>query len=138
MSFNNSFNTSYNNGKQEPQATLKFESNTKDKGYSGYITKDAIYLEKQLSDRLSTLLPDSSDSTKLIQAFGHTFDEVIKRDKDFGSLLLKIKNAYDVYLEKVTYKESEARSQSLQSRLELAEEKDGALEHSKRIEIMQA
>jgi len=66
LSFNNSFNTSYNNGKQEPQATLKFESNTKDKGYSGYITKDAIYLEKQLSDRLSTLLPDSSDSTKLI------------------------------------------------------------------------
>lgn len=52
LSFNNSFNTSYNNGKQEPQPTLKFESNTKDQGYTGYITKDAIYLEKQLSDRL--------------------------------------------------------------------------------------
>ena len=51
-------------------------------------------------------------------------------------MLLKIKNAYDVYLEKVTNKESEARSQSLQSRLELAEEKDGALEHSKRLQIM--
>ena len=30
---------------------------------------------------------------------GHTFDEVIKRDKHFGSLLLKIKQAYDDYVQ---------------------------------------
>lgn len=37
---------------------------------------------------------------KKIQAFGHTFEEVIKRDKNFGSLLTKIKKAYDEYLHK--------------------------------------
>lgn len=35
-----------------------------------------------------------------MQALGETFDEVIKRDKSFGGLLLKIKQAYDDYLRK--------------------------------------
>jgi len=33
----------------------------------------------------------NQDPKKSIQAVGHTFDEIIKRDKDFGKLLLKIK-----------------------------------------------
>ena len=53
-----------------------------------------------------------------MQAFGHTFDEVIKRDRDFGSLLLKIKHAYDDYLNKVTHEEPIARPPSLASRLQ--------------------
>ena len=32
-----------------------------------------------------------------MQAFTQTFNEIIKRDKNFGSLLLKIKQAYDEY-----------------------------------------
>lgn len=43
-----------------------------------------------------------------MQALGETFDEVIKRDKSFGGLLLKIKQAYDDYLRKQT--EPSARS----------------------------
>lgn len=35
-----------------------------------------------------------------MQAFDQTFNEIIKRDKNFGSLLLKIKSAYDDYLRK--------------------------------------
>jgi hypothetical protein len=42
------------------------------------------------------------DQAKKIEYIGNTFDEIIKRDKNFGSLLLKIKSAYDSYLEKVT------------------------------------
>ena len=34
----------------------------------------------------------------MIQIFGNTFDEVIKKDQNFGSLLVKIKQAYDDYL----------------------------------------
>jgi len=36
-----------------------------------------------------------------IEAFEQTFQEVIKRDMHFGSLLLKIKQAYDDYLKKL-------------------------------------
>ena len=32
---------------------------------------------------------------------GKSFDEVIKRDKNFGKLLTKIKKAYDEYLTKL-------------------------------------
>jgi hypothetical protein len=35
-----------------------------------------------------------------MQAFTQTFTEIIKRDKNFGSLLLKIKSAYDEYIKK--------------------------------------
>ena len=35
-----------------------------------------------------------------IHEIGLTFEQIIKKDKDFGSLLLKIKAAYDAYLEK--------------------------------------
>lgn len=37
-----------------------------------------------------------------MQAFTHTFNEIIKRDKNFGSLLLKIKQAYDEYIRRST------------------------------------
>lgn len=36
-----------------------------------------------------------------MQAFNQTFNEIIQRDKNFGSLLLKIKQAYDEYLRKI-------------------------------------
>lgn len=35
-----------------------------------------------------------------MQAFTQTFNEIIKRDRNFGSLLLKIKQAYDEYIRK--------------------------------------
>lgn len=35
-----------------------------------------------------------------MQAFTQTFNEIIKRDKNFGSLLLKIKQSYDEYIRK--------------------------------------
>jgi len=34
-----------------------------------------------------------------MKQIGFTFDEIIKRDKDFGKLLMKIKGAYDSYLD---------------------------------------
>jgi hypothetical protein len=37
----------------------------------------------------------------MMQALGKSFDEVIKRDKNFGKLLTKIKKAYDEYLTKL-------------------------------------
>jgi hypothetical protein len=112
----------------------------KNKGYSGYITKDAIVLEQQLSDRLSNLTPGSTDSNsrKMMQAFGHTFDEVIKRDRDFGGLLLKIKHAYDDYLTKVTNEEPIARPPSLASRLQQVAQKDPDAEANKKIEAMRS
>lgn len=70
----------------------------------GYITKEAIFLENQLIDNLSQLTPggkNSIDQAKKLQHVGNTFDEIIKRDKAFGSLLLKIKAAYDSYLERI-------------------------------------
>jgi hypothetical protein len=46
-------------------------------------------------------LKEASDNEgKKMQAFNQTFNEIIKRDKNFGSLLLKIKQAYDEYLRK--------------------------------------
>ena len=67
--------------------------------YQGYFTADAIYLEKQLTNRLKEA---SNNQGKKMQAFDQTFNEIIKRDKNFGSLLLKIKSAYDDYLRKST------------------------------------
>ena len=86
------------------QSQLKTENNnqeTDQREYSGYITKDAIVLEKQLADQLQTLNQNGIDgpqSRQTMRALGDTFDEVIKRDKHFGSLLQQIKKAYDDYL----------------------------------------
>ena len=65
--------------------------------YQGYFTADAIYLEKQLTTRLKEA---SDNEGKKLQAFNQTFNEIIKRDKNFGSLLLKIKQSYDEYIRK--------------------------------------
>lgn len=73
-----------------------------------------------------------------MQAFGHTFDEVIKRDRDFGSLLLKIKHAYDDYLNKITNEEPIARPPSLASRLQQVSQKDPEAEANKKIESMRS
>eukprot|EP00347_Sterkiella_histriomuscorum_P001309 403372529 len=121
LSFNNSFNTSYNNNHQNgvQQPSLAFSSSSsqpqmnkpkinnltvsmnQDKeskpDYQGFFTSDAIYLEKQLTNRLKEA---SDNEGKKMQAFTQTFNEIIKRDKNFGSLLLKIKSAYDEYIKK--------------------------------------
>ena len=50
---------------------------------------------------MTTRLKEASDNEgKKLQAFTQTFNEIIKRDKNFGSLLLKIKQAYDEYIRK--------------------------------------
>lgn len=65
--------------------------------YQGYFTADAIYLDKQLTNRLKEA---QDNEGKKMQAFKKTFDEIIKRDKNFGSLLVKIKQAYEEYIKK--------------------------------------
>lgn len=65
--------------------------------YQGFFTADAIYLEKLLTNRLKEA---SDNEDRKMQAFNQTFNEIIKRDKNFGSLLLKIKHAYDEYIRK--------------------------------------
>lgn len=63
-----------------------------------------------------------------MQAFNQTFNEIIKRDKNFGSLLLKIKQAYDEYIRRSvasqnqspvqpTYDELQAKVQSMEIEL---------------------
>ena len=50
---------------------------------------------------MTTRLKEASDNEgKKLQAFNQTFNEIIKRDKNFGSLLLKIKQSYDEYIRK--------------------------------------
>ena len=46
-----------------------------------------------------------------MQALGKSFDEVIKRDKNFGQLLTKIKKAYDEYLRKLASQSQRALTQ---------------------------
>lgn len=75
------------------------DKNNEDSGHQvkGYITKEAIYLENQLLSNLNGV-NEINNATKILH-IGNTFDEVIKRDKNFGRLLTKIKQAYDAYLE---------------------------------------
>lgn len=49
---------------------------------------DSELLEKQL---ISELKVAGTSEGKRMQAFDHAFNEVIKRDKNFGSLLIKIR-----------------------------------------------
>lgn len=106
---------------EQPPLVLKFKSEVikKDVGTSadgaeanadgteksemieGIITKDAIILEQQLSNELRDLRSKGDDGKEVMQALGKSFDQVIQRDKNFGSLLTKIKKAYDEYLEKL-------------------------------------
>jgi len=51
-------------------------------------------LEKKLENQLK----EATDEEQGLVQIGHTFDEIIRQDKDFGSLLFKIKGAYDSYL----------------------------------------
>lgn len=52
----------------------------------GTITKDAIILEQELSNELRDLRSKGSEDNgqQMMQALGKSFDEVIKRDKNFG------------------------------------------------------
>ena len=69
----------------------------------GIITKDAIILEQELSNDLRDLWDSDNEnnSQQVIQTLGKSLDEVIKRDKNFGKLLTKIRKAYDEYLTKL-------------------------------------
>lgn len=67
--------------------------------FKGYITKEAIFLENQLLSQLQQQPSGNASPEDRIKHIGNTFDEVIKKDKNFGRLLLKIKSAYDQYLE---------------------------------------
>lgn len=80
-------------------------------------------MEKQLTSRLKV-----ASEAERISAFEQTFQEVIKRDTHFGSLLLKIKQAYDDYLRKLecsaqnTTKHEDEQVERLQSKLTLKEQ----------------
>ena len=66
-------------------------------------------MEQQLTDDLKDLQlaeGSKSDRKRVIQTLGRSFDEVIKRDKNFGRLLTKIKQAYDEYLGKLAEESS--------------------------------
>jgi hypothetical protein len=87
--------------KIEFTATLSKDNNNP-QDVKGFITKEAIYLENQLISNLSQLTPNGKNNINQAKKFeyvGNTFDEIIKRDKAFGSLLLKIKSAYHSYVE---------------------------------------
>jgi hypothetical protein len=53
----------------------------------GRITKDAIILEQKLANSLKNKDP----SLTTVKAAGQTLMEIVKRDKNFGKLLMKIK-----------------------------------------------
>ena len=61
----------------------------------GKITIDVEKLEEQLTARLI----QSANNEQKIEAVSKTFEEVIERDRPFGSLLMKIKNAYQEFLQ---------------------------------------
>jgi hypothetical protein len=67
----------------------------------GYITKEAIYLENQLLNNLKSVQPGEKVQEFKFQHVGETFNQVIKKDKNFGRLLHKIKAAYDSYVEQI-------------------------------------
>jgi len=99
IQFNNSFNSVFNSTDQLPdQKPEGLPVQKQDSLTSSQMLAhrgDALILEKQLTSRLH----QASELQKM-HAFEHTFAEVIKRDTHFGSLLLKIKEAYDEYLRK--------------------------------------
>lgn len=78
--------------------------------FEGIITKDAIILEQELSDELK-IIQNEGDGHKMMKALGKSFDEVIKRDKNFGRLLTKIKKAYDEYLSKIVTQSSRSNNE---------------------------
>ncbi len=82
-------------GNERDSHSPSHHSQSQHEQYQGYFTADAIYLDKQLTNRLKEA---SDNEGKKMQAFTQTFNEIIKRDKNFGSLLLKIKQAYDEYI----------------------------------------
>lgn len=83
------------NGQQDPGSQQRPSSEM----IEGIITKDAIILEQELSNELRDLRDNGAEnSQQIMQTLGKSFDEVIKRDKNFGRLLTKIKKAYDEYL----------------------------------------
>jgi len=101
IQFNNSFNSVFNSTDQLPdqktpetQAVQKQDSLTSNQSRLAN-RGDALILEKQLTSRLL-----QANEMQKMDAFENTFAEVIKRDTHFGSLLLKIKQAYDEYLRK--------------------------------------
>jgi hypothetical protein len=55
----------------------------------------------------------------MIQTLGKSFDEVIKRDKNFGRLLTKIKKAYDEYLTKLSCQSQRTVSENMTPEKEL-------------------
>ena len=59
--------------------------------------QEEAHLEEQLTNRLRKA---NNNEKEKLQAFNHTFNEIIQRDKHFGRLLNKIKSAYDEYLTK--------------------------------------
>mmetsp|Transcript_2730 Transcript_2730/g.6036 ORF Transcript_2730/g.6036 Transcript_2730/m.6036 type:complete len:497 (+) Transcript_2730:47-1537(+) len=86
LSFNNSFNTSIGGVLKSPKASKK------DKLIH---TSEAMLLESQLTERLAAVKPTEEMSSDKFKIYQKMFEEVINRDERFGSLLTKIKLAYE-------------------------------------------
>ena len=129
LSFNNSFNTSFAGAgaaKNEEQPQAKQVQNQKPEiSYSaeaqnakgqkflsyGKINVDVEKLEEQLTTRLIR----SSSRDEKFQAVNNTFEEVIRQDRPFGGLLMKIKNAYQEFLQTLSEGKEESQDQILES-----------------------
>lgn len=78
----------------------------------GKISVDVEKLEEQLTTRLIR----SSSRDEKFQAVNKTFEEVIRQDRPFGGLLMKIKNAYQEFLQTLSEgKANESQEQILES-----------------------
>jgi hypothetical protein len=76
----------------------------------GQITFDVAKLEAKLTARLI----NSNTQEEKIVAVSQTFTEVIERDKSFGSLLLKIKQAYTDFIKERERGEDVGQEQTIE------------------------
>lgn len=87
LSFTNSFNASLGGGHRSSPKLSK-----KDKIIT---TSEAALLEDKLTERLAAVKPTEEMSNDRFKVYQKMFEEVIHRDERFGSLLTKIKLAYE-------------------------------------------
>jgi hypothetical protein len=88
LSFNSSINTSIVGPLlKTPKGGLKRDKSR--------VRSEAMMLESQLTERLAAVQPTDAMSTDKFKVYQMIFEEVIHRDDRFGSLLTKIKQAYE-------------------------------------------
>ncbi len=95
LCFNNSFNTSIN---QQNKPTLQVDA---EHTVDGEVVRHQLV--QDLEVKLASQLKGSAGASEeqRLATFNSAFDEVIKQDHHFASLLQKIKDAYSEYLQEI-------------------------------------